>query len=109
MQHDDIVRQLAEELDTHLTLGYIGNCSPRYDDRQWYVWLDDYRTDRVTPSVWLGRTAAMIALSPIELAAKIRACHAALVFAETGCSCADSCHLDPLCPQSPVSDAKVAA
>lgn len=80
----DTVDRLAEELNTELSFGYIGNVyhGPPFDDRLWMVWFKDFPRGepfaRYTnvPSLILGRTDQLP--SPEELGEQIRARYARL-------------------------------
>lgn len=48
------VKALAAETGLKVTLGYIGNCDSRYDDRLWFVWIGNAREVRTNNLVALN-------------------------------------------------------
>jgi len=48
------IAEINTSYGVKLTLGYLGNCNDQYDDRTWYIWVDDLRDGLAgtVPSVW---------------------------------------------------------
>ena len=75
-----VVEKVAEELGTRLTLGYIGNTyiGPPWDDRLWMTWFEDIprgtgeQHPNNKPSLVLGRTEDVLAMSEFKLRTQLK-------------------------------------
>lgn len=81
MTYDEIrsvVGAVSVELGTTLTLGYIGNSYPGYDDRWWKVWFEDLprglgeQHSNNVPSLTVGPTKNHDGLTEFELRVQLK-------------------------------------